>query len=327
MSDPNSIRQQAYEWRARLDDEAVSSADRVLFDRWIAQDPAHRDAFALAQARWQSLGRIDPGQLQAQNPTLFRSSHREHWNQLTCGHGASIGVVLCVVLMLSLGLGMRDFSFVSAPEPLVYSTGIGDMKMFSLPDGSSLSLGAASEARISMSPEARHIQLLHGELFVDVAHQAERPLIVRVDALAFQAVGTAFEVRRRRGGASVAVSDGQVAVLNGSDRTADIVLSPGQGMTAVAGRPADIETLPLEQIGAWREARLVYRGATLRDVVDDANRYSVTKIAFASASLESLRVTATFRGDDIPTMLNTLEDVFPLRVDRSASNEIVLFAD
>ncbi|MEM0952623.1 MAG: FecR domain-containing protein [Pseudomonadota bacterium] len=327
MSDLENIRRQAHEWRARLDDDAVSISERASFHRWVTQDPAHRDAFDQAETRWQSLGYIDSDQFQALNPYLFKTSSREHWNRLTGGHGTGAGVALSLMLLLGLAFGAGKLSLVSTPDSVIYRTNKGQIDTVTLADGSSLSLGAASEVQAEMTSTERRLYLLRGELFVDVAHEPDRPLLVFVDGLAFKAVGTAFEVRRRRQGVRLAVSDGQVQVLRSESAAPDVTLTPGQGISSWQGSLGNIEALPLDQIGAWRDERLVYRGATLREVIDDANRYSATTIALASPSLETLRITATFRGDDIETMLATLEDAFPLRIDRSSTSEILLFAE
>ncbi|MGP6219355.1 FecR/PupR family sigma factor regulator, partial [Pseudomonas paraeruginosa] len=50
------IRQQAAEWAVRLDGGDLDRARREALDGWLAADPRHPPALALAQQTWRQLG-------------------------------------------------------------------------------------------------------------------------------------------------------------------------------------------------------------------------------------------------------------------------------
>ena len=58
-------------------------------------------------------------------------------------------------------------------------------------------------------------------------------------------------------------------------------------------------------VTAWRDGRLVYDNARLVDVIADLNRYYGPGVTLDPASAD-LRVTASFRTNEIPAFLNTL---------------------
>ncbi|MBW6305675.1 DUF4880 domain-containing protein, partial [Pseudomonas aeruginosa] len=49
------IRQQAAEWAIRLDGGDLDRSRREALDGWLAADPRHRAALALAQRTWKQL--------------------------------------------------------------------------------------------------------------------------------------------------------------------------------------------------------------------------------------------------------------------------------
>jgi transmembrane sensor len=120
----------------------------------------------------------------------------------------------------------------------------------------------------------------------------------------------------------VAVSEGQVAVKRVDADDFSTLLSGG------AWTEGSAETHPVDamDVGAWRSGRLVYDNAALRDVVADTNRYTRTRIVIADPQLEMLRVTTSFRMSQIDGMVETLQTVLPLVVERHDDGQIVLRA-
>ncbi|WP_129382669.1 FecR/PupR family sigma factor regulator, partial [Pseudomonas aeruginosa] len=62
------IRQQAAEWAIRLDGGDLDRSRREALDGWLAADPRHRAALALAQRTWKQLGIMSAPPTMAQTP-------------------------------------------------------------------------------------------------------------------------------------------------------------------------------------------------------------------------------------------------------------------
>ncbi|RRD67065.1 sigma-70 family RNA polymerase sigma factor [Comamonadaceae bacterium OH2310_COT-174] len=160
---------------------------------------------------------------------------------------------------------------------LALHTPRGQLARQALPDGSALTLDAASRAHITYRRALRHVQLLHGALFAEVAHDPQRPFVVEAalpqpaattsasatadtaatgiaqaapdapDArprVRITVLGTRFSVDMAPAGIDVRVAQGRVRVewldADGQPRS-QRELHPGQGLRLHAASPAPIE--------------------------------------------------------------------------------------
>ncbi len=124
----------------------------------------------------------------------------------------------------------------------------------------------------------------------------------------------------------VAVLEGAVEVSQATAGEPQMKrLSAGQQLDTPIheGRLHDVSTLPASESATWRSGRLAYVDTPLSEVLADANRYSKKHLVVADRRAGDLRVSVTFRTDQIDEMINGLRAVLPIDVDRSAVNEIV----
>ncbi|MEM9314201.1 MAG: FecR domain-containing protein, partial [Pseudomonadota bacterium] len=220
---------------------------------------------------------------------------------------------------------------VQPPLELTLETAPAEVGRFDLPDGSRLVLGAASKAAVSYSDTERRLALLAGEAFVTVQPSTDRPFLVIAEGLIAKATGTAYEVRERHDGILVAVSKGHVSVYPSTNGLNLRRLHPGERVVATPTedgpmRIGQVEAIPIEQVGAWKNHQLVYQAATLADVISDVNRYSAIPIEIVDPPLASLRISATFEGTNPGFVLEALSEAFPLAVDRRDPEKIRLIA-
>jgi len=101
-----------------------------------------------------------------------------------------------------------------------YSTDIGEQRSITLADGSTVDLNARTRIRVRMSEQDRRVELLEGQALFQVAKDKSRPFIVRSNDTQVRAVGTQFDVYRRKTGTTVTVLEGRVAVLRSALRSA-----------------------------------------------------------------------------------------------------------
>lgn len=69
------IRQQAAEWAIRLDGGDLDRSRREALDGWLAADPRHPAALALAQRTWKQLGSLAEPRTMVQTP-VASAPHR-----------------------------------------------------------------------------------------------------------------------------------------------------------------------------------------------------------------------------------------------------------
>ena len=341
--DAQAITDSAHSWRAILAEGAASPAEQQDFDEWFAADSRHREAFLQAEQVWQQLGRVDTSQM---DPALFKPSlhERVRVGLFNTFSKPQFGLALASVCLLVLGLLLQTVLVDPTLVQSQYQTNKGEIQTVTLTDGSILTLGADSAVDIHYSGSKRMVRLLKGVGYFDVAKDPKRPFEVHAHASRTVAVGTAFDVAIRNTNIQVAVAEGTVDVSHPEPhilsqwliKLPEVIiqrlhkeqrqrLQAGNAISASYSTGLhNMKAVNVAQIGSWQNGRLTYVDATLADVVADASRYYAKPIVVIDSRLTNISVTATFSAKDIDGMLTTLEEVFPLRIDRSAANKVVL---
>jgi transmembrane sensor len=302
------IQAECREWVVLLHSGEATDADRARFDTWLRADPRHRAAYDLLQLVWDDISKLrhlaDLEPVPAQRPTRSR----------TLPWAAAAAIVGFAIFAI-------QSRYQTSPAPVVasavefsqdYSTRLGEVRTISLPDGSSLTLGAYSHATVKLVANERRVTLDRGEAYFEVAKDAARPFYVNAQSAAVRVVGTRFDVRLGSSHVRIAVDEGAVAV---NDRPAAV--SGGQRIDVLPNgtltEPARIDE---GEVAAWREGRLVYDGAPLSEVVADLSRYR-PDVTLKSPAAGELRVTAGLRVEQIDQFVDRLPDILPVRVTRT----------
>jgi transmembrane sensor len=192
-----------------------------------------------------------------------------------------------------------------------------------------VTLAAETLLFIEQRKDRRGVRLERGEAYFEVAHDADRPFVVRAYGHDVVAVGTAFDVEAKTDRMTVTVTQGIVG-LRGSDprdsdatsvsNVSELRLAVGERATADGGGVHRLTAVPRpEAVAAWRDGRLEYLHASLQVVIDDVNRYTDRKIVVADPFVGSLQFTGTVILDDLGAWLAALPVTFPVEiVDRGA---------
>lgn len=328
------IRRAAHAWRVRLHQTPVPEAERQRFEAWIEADERHAAAFDRAETLHQAMGTLDA---EALGSEVMRRSWRERlrsrlwsdsahrWRSIGAA-GIAASLILAIALLLISDYAGQDEMAQPAAVVERYATGVGEIESVTLADGSELTLGAGTSLTVTLDNAARRVVLTAGAIVFDVSPNPDRPFIVEAESLRTTVVGTLFEVRNNGGVARVAVAEGEVAVTqpvvlpgNMVTRGAPASLTAGQQVSAIRGEGlGEIQSVAPDAIGAWRQDRLVYAGATLEELVADARRYADLDITVVDerGALASKKVTAFFDTQDIRGMIETLPDILPVSVAR-----------
>lgn len=178
-----------------------------------------------------------------------------------------LGVAGMGVGSSALWLGWRQWM---VQYQVQLATATGRMLNQTLPDGSTLTLDAASRAHVQYYATRRQVQLLAGSAFFAVAHDTDRPFTVQAGDVQVTVLGTRFEVALERDAVVVAVDAGRVRVRDGSGATQE--LAPGQMLRLPAGQTA----LPqaIDTVAPWRDGWLDFQGTPLAEVALRLARYS-----------------------------------------------------
>jgi transmembrane sensor len=219
---------------------------------------------------------------------------------------AGLAIAACLVLMVSVGLGVQpqrwidDFGadYVSAP---------GQVRSVMLADGSQVTLDADSAVAVHFTPGERHVELRRGAAFFQVTHTGE-PFVVEGGKGETRVLGTQFEVRLQTGGAQVTVLSGRVGVKANADKPQQI-LTAGQRVSYDRTHTRDPSVVDSESQLAWRQGWLHYYRTPLAQVIDDLSRYYPGRIVVLNERLAAKTVSGSFPSKDPLAVLAALKSV------------------
>ena len=357
MHDSRRIERAAAEWLARREGDEWTTREQDALDDWLSASTRHRVAFLRLQAAWREAGRLQAlaaglpdGVVPSRHawargtPAAPAAGPREDGRARDLQHAvfaprprASAGVrarrwrqalVATLAIAVAAPAGWIGWQLGGLHEAS-YASGVGRLETVRLADGSAATLSSDSRLQVRMTRGERHVALLQGEAYFDVAHDAGRPFVVAADGRRVVAVGTRFSVRRDRQELRVVVTEGKVRLDSppGADGRATPVSLLPAGSIATAGRDGVlVRSLPVaeaERYLEWRSGFLTFDDTTLAAAAAEFNRYNARKLELADAGVAQLRVGGNFRWASTDDFVSLLELGFPVRAERHA-DRIVL---
>lgn len=268
----------AARWHARLREPDSGAATRRDFAAWRLRDARHAVAFAEVERLW---GRLDVPAAAWPAPQAQRTPRRRF------ALAASL-VLGFVVASLAYRGGVLDT--LRADE----TTAVGERRELVLDDGSRVSLNTDSALLLAFSAGERRVHLLRGEAYFEVRPDAARPFVVETRDGQTRVVGTAFNLRVRDTDTQVAVGHGRVEIATAADPQTRVLLTPGDVGSMRGEQLAREENADLAALTAWRQRRIVFYRAPLREVIAELDRYHRGRILVLNPELQALPVTGAF---------------------------------
>lgn len=338
--DSLSIEQAAAEWLARRNSGHWQDADEAALQLWLRAATQHRIAFLRLQAAWQESGRLQAlaaGQRGSGPPPRKQAApslRRDQMLHATFRPRARTPVKRTHHYAIAAALACCAFGATAMwerhPPATVYAfnTALGEIQTQPLADGSHITLASNSRVDVQLSHQARSISLHQGEAIFDVAKDPQRPFSVEAEGYHAIAVGTRFSVRRAPDELRVVVTEGTVRLESPASTASSTpsALLPAGSVALIHGRDVLVRSLPLaeaQHLLDWKNGLLVFRDATLTEVVAEFNRFNARKLVVADAEAANLQIGGSFRWDNEEGFARLLEVGFPIRADYSSA-QIVL---
>ena len=302
------IEEQAAEWLLRLHEGDVSDAQRMAFECWKQQGPQYAAAAARMDAvitRLQTLrDKKSPAQA-ALNAAFAQPTPRRSKHTLRA-------------LLLACSLAIPATALLVSPYPQQWMAdvrnGPGQWQTLQLADGSTLTLNGISAANLHFDQQQRRIELLQGEILVEVAHDSARPFIVQTPQGTLRALGTRFVVKREGDVTVLSMLQSRVAAHSANAQEtvevdAGVQARMSSNQVRLSGRidPASVNE-------AWRRHQLVVENRPLPEMLDEIARHRAGYLQFDRASLQNLRVSAVIPLDDSDQALQLLAQTLPIKV-------------
>lgn len=308
-------------WVLRATAGLTIEEEQQLAD-WLAADPRHAASFAEHQRAWDNFAPLGERSL-----APAHAWRRSRW----LAPLAAAAAVALGVFVWRQTIPEKDqvpvATTVALPAPCERQV---------LPDGTAVELNRGAQIRVVFGESERLVELVRGEAGFTVTKDPARPFIVAAGGVRVRAVGTVFNVRFAPGAVEVVVAEGRVEVAAPSAPSDPAVapvhplLDAGQSvlipLQAAETAPvvASLSAEELAQKLAWQPRLLDFDGATLADIVAEFNRRNPVQLTVTDPALGAVRLTLSFRSDNVEGFVRLLENNYGVRVETRGPAEIGL---
>lgn len=258
---------QALHWVLRCNAGPLPPRQQRRLQRWLQADPCHRLAWEQQNHFWQSLDAAGPEVLAAlpgltAEPALRPLRPQRRWPWLL---GSAAAVLMAVAIAPHAWLLARsDVRSGSAPRTVQWE------------DGSSAVLDAGTALAVEFSADQRRIQLLRGQAWFQVAHEA-RPFRVEAGGGEIRDIGTAFSVTLQGATVVTGVSQGEVEV--GPGQVPVQRLHAGQQRAFAGGRwQQPLRRIDADAVAPWRRGEVSIDQLPAAEAIAQLARYRAAPV-------------------------------------------------
>lgn len=330
----SKVRQEAARWFAHMQNVAEDDfREHARFERWLGADPSHAPAYRQMAGIW---GDFESGD------RLARLSHAVEQGQsaqrqirrgvLRTGTLATVALLAGGTLGWQMLAPMRQRAWPSVE--LANASG-QPAQVHILPDGSRLTLGAATRVQVRYEADRRLVLLHAGVAAFEVQADPERPFVVDSRQARVTVLGTRFAVDR------FSDTHVRVSVDHGRVRVAQMRASLGgywwrevQHWLLHDGQVLDVTesgglrpATPAADAFAWQQGALVFSGATLGEMAVQLSRYTAKPVQAPqgdSRNGHTPRIVAVVQTRDIDRFLSHLPQLATLEVRHTPAATLLL---
>lgn len=323
----------AAEWVAKRV-KGFTAGEQDAFFEWLAEDPRHSEWYARHMKTWKHLDQLaqwKPEHSERANQDLLKYQViRSRWSWVS---GIAAAFALSAILWFALEPDQQ------VDERTTISLVANGYESHVLPDGSIVEMNRGTALKVDYTPEFRRVELVSNEAHFDVAKNPDRPFVVHVRGVDFQAVGTAFNVRLKEKTVELLVTEGRVRMTavnpdleQGSPEsfTYDQEVVAGQmSVASIVGYSAlpevlEVSAVVVDEMLAWKPMLLDFDEIPLREIVEEFNRYNAVQLEIRDESLEQEPIVASFRTTNIDHFVELLELSLGVQSERIGDERIVL---
>ena len=316
----DQIAEQAADWIVRLSED-LSTSDRaalqIQFEQWQQLDPRHaataHKMLAMVEQTEQLRKIAHPASARIAMETSL-TENRTHARARKAGAALMLAIFLLLPVWLALQFYPPAYLLADA------RTATGEWHTQTLADNSTLTLNSASAANVRFDARQRNLQLIRGEILIDVAPDSKRPFQVETRHGRIQALGTRFIVSLDDEATTLTMLESKAAVTLenhhpfNSEIAGTMTLNAGERIIFTNKWMSAIQTIDTREISdAWKFRHLVVENQSLPQVLDTLSRYRSGLIRYNRQELAHMNVSAVLPLDDIDKALYLLTRNFPIR--------------
>ncbi len=305
---------QALRWVIRCSAGPLPERQQRTLQRWLQADPRHALAWRQQTAFWRGLDAAGPEVLAAlPELTTDREGLRPIAPRRLPWLLASAAAVVLMVAAAPQALLLARSDLRSSDTPRVVQ----------LEDGSTAVLDAGTALAVAFDGQQRHLRLLRGQAWFQVAHEA-RPFQVEAAGGLVRDIGTAFSVSMLDTTVTTQVSEGVVDVRPGDGSVQR--LHAGQSRVFRDGRwlqPVRLEDP--EAVAPWRRGEVVIDDQSATQAIADLARYHRAPVWVLGGQGAGVRVSGLFHLRQPETAIDAVAAQAGLRVQRLPGGALMVW--
>jgi transmembrane sensor len=318
------IDEQAADWIARLDRGELSGEEAQALEAWLRGDPRRRgallraDALSMLSESARALGpQFDPQRFaKAEAEPLPPRALSRRRVLAWAGAGSAFAAA-------AVALG------ISVPAAGAIHTGLGEVRLVTLDDGSTVMLNTQTSVRIRYSESERRVELLDGEAYFTIVGDS-RPFLVDAGEARLRSAQATFRVRKLTAKPLDILVDRGGLLLDRAGMPAPVAMRantrialPPASAHAVAPVPQPVSPDLLSRELAWREGKIAFEGERLDEAAAAFARYSNTRIEIADPALAREPVTGLFSASDPAGFGRAAASIFGARIEQRGNSLIL----
>ena len=300
----DSVEEQAVTWFVRLRADNVNREDWAAFAQWLEQTDEHRKVFSEVCDMWGDTTLLEGLSRHAKRHDIAPKRQKKRY------FISRIPLALAACLMLAIPFANQIQIFLKAD----YISVIGESKTVQLDDGSTAILNTNSAVAVNMEDGKRLLELLKGEVFLNVKSDVNRPFFVQASHSTTRVLGTRFFVDHRTESDEIKVLSGRVEVSNNKAWKDPVVLGDNEAVTVYDNAVGQPKKLNSTLSTSWINGFLVYENETLETVITSINRYRSGVVFFKDDSLRKLKINGRINIRESRDMLKVLQRTMNIKM-------------
>jgi transmembrane sensor len=336
----------------------ITPAEREFFEAWLAESDEHKADFAAVIHLWDRMGDATtppiPDPAAAWRTLEFRLDEDPardpvpRW-RIPSPAGRTLDAAASILSRAfrpaflygaaAVTLAVAAFVFVRylptlTPKPApatdhappalhTHATGKGERMSILLQDGTRVHLnGNSSIAFTDFAGGGRDVRL-RGEAYFVVTSDPAHPFRVFTGETVTEVKGTEFNVHYRSNTVKVVVSRGRVKLFN-PRRNAGVELRKGELASYAEATGFTTPTrVDVRRYLAWRENKLSFVRASLREVMEELSDAYDLQIVFKTDSLRGRSMTGYFEKESLDQILSSIAVAMDVKIVRNDRQVVV----
>ena len=307
---------EAADWLVTLSSGECTSAEQADFQRWL-QDKDNAQAYKALQHTWQKFDVMQP---QAAQKTLnYALDNKPDINSFY--HNARLfSIAAAVGLTLLLASQSQTARFISAD----YYSLTEQSQRFTLPDNSTIQLLPRSAVNIHYNQHGRNIELIKGQVFIDVARDTNRPLTITSQHGSATALGTAFSVADKGDFTQVKVTESTVRVCAKAASSRCKTLRSGQQTQVNTEQIGPVQDSAKQMVIDWQQQTLTVDNQSLVTVLELLQQHYAGYLKYDRQTLQGLTISGVFSLQNTQASLQLIATILPVSVEQYAGMVLVV---